>query len=96
MAEYDNTNSGALYENDRKTTDNHPDRTGAINTTCPNCGTSSDHWLSGWLKKGRDGTKLAGKRFLSLASKAKGVPAASAPKAAKAPAVPRISDDIPF
>jgi len=60
MAEYDNTNRGAFFKNERKQTDKHPDYTGNINV----CGV--EYWLSGWLKVSQKGTT-----FLSLAIKPK-------------------------
>ncbi len=48
---YDNTNSGALFKNDKKTTPNHPDYTGTLNVA------GVDHWLSAWVKEAKSGTK---------------------------------------
>lgn len=59
MPEYDNTNRGALFKNDRKETDNHPDYTGTINVG------GHDYWLSAWIKDGRSG------KFMSLSVKQK-------------------------
>lgn len=56
QGEYDNEMRGALFVNDRKKKDSHPDRKG----TCTIEGV--EYWVSGWLKKTRDG-----KTFLSLA-----------------------------
>jgi hypothetical protein len=55
MSQYDNTNRGVLFDNDRKETDNHPDMTGTLNIN------GIEHWFSGWWKEGRDGSE-----FLSL------------------------------
>lgn len=54
--EFDNTNSGALFRNDRKETDKHPDYRGEINVD------GVDYWISSWLKTSSKGTK-----FMSLA-----------------------------
>lgn len=54
--EFDNTNSGALFRNDRKETDKHPDYRGEINVG------GTDYWLSAWLK-----TSSKGAKFMSLA-----------------------------
>jgi hypothetical protein len=57
--QYDNTDRGALFKNDRKETDNHPDYTGQINVG------GVDYWLSAWIKEGRSG------KFMSLSIKPK-------------------------
>lgn len=56
MTQHDNMNSGALFENDRKSHDRQPDMRGKINIG------GVDHWLSGWWKSPRSG----GPKFLSL------------------------------
>jgi|AntDeeMinimDraft_6_1070357.scaffolds.fasta_scaffold02140_4 uncharacterized protein (DUF736 family) len=53
---FDNTNSGALFVNERKEKDTHPDFTGRINVE------GKDYWVSSWLKVSK-----AGKKFMSLA-----------------------------
>ena len=57
---FDNTNSGALFANPKKTSDKHPDRTGSINVD------GVDYWISGWLKKDKND-----KPYLSLSVKPK-------------------------
>ena len=39
---YDNNNQGAIWKNDRKTTDKHPDYTGEITVD------GKDYWFSAW------------------------------------------------
>lgn len=56
MTQYDNTNRGTLFVNDRKSSDSQPDLRGKINIG------GVDHWLSGWWKEPRNG----GAQFLSL------------------------------
>jgi hypothetical protein len=53
MSNYDNTNRGVLFSNDRKEADNHPDITGSINIE------GVEHWFSGWWKKGNKGDFLS-------------------------------------
>jgi hypothetical protein len=88
---YDNTNSGLLAKNRRKEKDTHPDYSGSVNVD------GVEYWLSGWLKVGRDGSKMAGEKFFSLSLKRKDGQSAAAPAAAvPAPAAPDFDDDIPF
>jgi adenine-specific DNA methylase len=63
---FDNRNTGALFQNDRKENDKHPDRTGSGEVACPHCGSSWQVWLSGWLRKTKDG-----KPFLSISLRPK-------------------------
>lgn len=93
---YDNTNTGMLAKNDRKQKDTHPDYRGTINVD------GVDYWLSGWLKTGKEGGKLAGQKFFSLSVQIKDdqaapapAPRAAAPAAAPAPSH-QSDDDIPF
>lgn len=51
MTQYDDTNRGALFKNDRKEADNHPDYKGKINID------GVDYWLSAWIKTDKSGAK---------------------------------------
>lgn len=62
---YDNNLSGLLSRNDRKQQPNHPDYQGQ----CEINGTQ--FWISAWIKEGKPGGKLAGKKFFSLSFKPK-------------------------
>ena len=53
--EYDNKNSGALFKNDKKQSESHPDYKGTINVD------GREYWLSSWLKFSKSGNK-----FMSL------------------------------
>lgn len=55
MSQYDNTNSGALFKNDKKQKPNHPDYRGTLNVE------GVEFWISGWIKQGKNGS------FMSLA-----------------------------
>ena len=79
---YDNTNSGILTRNDKQGNENRPDYRGSINVD------GVEYWLSAWIKEGRDGTKLAGQKYMSLSVQAKEARqdyAAPAPAPAPAP-----------
>jgi uncharacterized protein (DUF736 family) len=52
MSNYDNTNRGVLFDNDRKETDTHPDMTGKLNVQ------GVEHWFSAWWKESSSGTQF--------------------------------------
>ena len=86
MADYDNTNTGAIFVNDKKTSDKHPDRKGSLNVN------GEEFWLSGWLKKDKNGNP-----FMSLAVTPKEQQAA--PTAKQVPSARNgaaFDDEIPF
>lgn len=60
MADFDNTNRGALFKNTRKENEKHADYDGNINVD------GHDYWLNAWLKTSKDG-----KTFMSLSVKRK-------------------------
>ena len=60
MSDFDNTNSGALFKNDKEGNENRPDYKGSINVN------GVDFWLSSWLK-----TSKAGNKYMSLSVQAK-------------------------
>lgn len=61
--EYDNTNGGALFPNDRKEKETHPDFRGNINVD------GKEYWIKGWKKSSKSGMK-----FVSLSVTAKDAP----------------------
>jgi|DEB19_MinimDraft_2_1074335.scaffolds.fasta_scaffold86653_1 hypothetical protein len=73
MSDYDNTNRGVLFVNDRKEPgSNKPDRTGTLNVD------GVEYFLDGWIKKSQ-----AGASFLSVSVKRKDKqPGQSAPQQA--------------
>jgi uncharacterized protein (DUF736 family) len=67
--EYDTTNRGSLFKNDRKDDAKFPDYKGSINVD------GTDYWLSAWIKVSKDGNK-----FMSLSVKNKNADASLQPK----------------
>ena len=83
---YDNTNSGMLARNDRKEKETHPDFKGSINVD------GREYWLSAWVKEGKEGGKMAGKKFFSLSVSPKEAAPQQKPKAQS---FDQLDDDIP-
>lgn len=78
--EYDNTNRGALFRNDDKQSDTHPDYKGSINVG------GREFWLSAWLKESKKGQK-----YMSLSVKPKEASQAQTTQPAE-----EFDDDLPF
>jgi hypothetical protein len=87
MTTYENANRGILSRNDKQGNESRPDYRGSINVA------GVEYWLSAWIKEGREGTKLAGQKYMSLSVQPKDAqPAyapAPAPVASPTPAAPR-------
>lgn len=92
--QYDNTNRGALFKNEQKKTENHPDYSGSINVEGQDC------FIDAWIK-----TAESGRKFMSLSVKPKQKQAAPqsgykkpSQDAAKARQLPKQDDseDCPF
>lgn len=84
MTEYDNTNRGAIFQNENKKSDKHPDRQGNLNVA------GVDYWISGWLK-----TSKGGMRYMSLSV----TPKEPEQPAQESPPIRQeedFNDDIPF
>lgn len=84
MAYEQRDNNGALFRNERKERENHPDYTGKAMIE------GVEYWVSAWVKETRDG-----KKYFSMAYKPKdeqGTTARSAPGAQRrGPSNPRDS-----
>ena len=68
---YDNSLRGALFVNDRKEKDTHPDYRGSIETE-----DGQEYWASAWIKEPRGG----GKKYISIALTPKDDNGQSAPR----------------
>ena len=62
---YDNTNTGFFARNEKKETEKHPDFTGFVNVE------GTEYWLDGWIREGKEGGKMEGKKYFSLVLKPK-------------------------
>jgi len=79
--EYDNTNRGSLFKNDRKDDAKFPDYKGSLNVD------GVEYWLSAWIKLSKDGQK-----FMSLSIKNKNADASLNKKAKQQD----FDDSMPF
>lgn len=61
MSQYDNTNRGVLFKNDKKAEDRDPDYRGNINIG------GQEFWLDAWINT----AKKDGRKFMSLRAKPK-------------------------
>lgn len=78
--QFDNTNRGAMFVNDKGDNPNRPDRKGSLNVE------GVEYWVSGWIKTSKDGNP-----FMSLSVERK-----QNQPAAQAPAQNDIPDDYVF
>lgn len=84
VTDYDNTNRGVLFKNNRKESENHPDYTGKLDIE------GTERYLSAWIKESK-----AGNKFFSISL---GKPVAEAQEKSSAPAKTAdfVDDAIPF
>jgi hypothetical protein len=81
MPEYDNTNRGSIWKNDKQESEKHPDFTGSLNVE------GVEYWVSAWKRKPDASAKAPA---LSFSIKAKDqVPGKPAKRV-------EIDDEIPF
>ena len=93
---YDNNNKGALFKNDKKESDTHPDYRGTAEIE------GIEYWVSSWINT----AKSSGKTYMSLAFTRKNEeikPSSNGNEHQGAPAdndghqgSPQDDDDIPF
>lgn len=82
-------NSGAVFKNDRKEKDTHPDYKGSVMIG------GVEYWASGWIKTAGSSARNPGSKFLSLAFEPKSGGGGNAAPA-RSKAVDLDDDDIPF
>jgi len=88
--EYDNTNRGVLFKNDKKESDRHPDYTGTLNVN------GVEHWFSAWIKTSKKGNKFMS-LSLGAAKEAREAKPVQSPAQANNPGgYDDFDDDIPF
>lgn len=66
MAYEQRDNTGSLFRNENRQTDNHPTHTGQSLIVCPHCQAKTAYWDSAWVKEAKDG-----KKYFSLSYKPK-------------------------
>ncbi len=97
--QYDDSNRGKVWKNDRKEKDTDADFTGQQNVVCPKCGNASDYWVNAWKRKEGANPRAPA---LSWATRAKdGGPArqstySKADTVQKQTAAQEMDDEIPF
>ena len=87
MSQYDNTNSGMLFRNDKGDNEKRPDYKGSVNVG------GVEYWLSGWVRVAGETSKRAGEKFISMKLEPKEQQAAPA---RQAPAAQQDDLDVPF
>lgn len=83
--EYDNTNRGTIFKNEKKSEEKHPDMNGSINVD------GKDYWISGWKK-----TSKAGTNFLSLSVRPKEEQTRQVSKPTTKAKAADFDDDLPW
>lgn len=93
---WNNDNTGVLFFEKDKKSDNHPDAKGNVEPVCPHCGIKGDFWLAAWKKN----MKSNGETYISLALTSKD-DSFSGKKAEQVPPpiaadTKQVDDDLPF
>lgn len=85
MSNYDNTNTGAIFKNDKRQKETQPHATGSVNIE------GVEYWVSAWTK-----TSQSGNKFQSLAfTKKEGQVIKTTTSPQPAPEID-MDDDLPF
>lgn len=83
MSNYDNTNTGGIWGNDKKDTDRHPDFRGQANIE------GVEYWVAAWKRGPNDNPKSPALRFAFTPKDAK-------PTTVPEDQAPMPEDSIPF
>ena len=88
MSQYDDTNRGALFVNDKRQSENQPNAKGSLNVE------GVEYWVSAWTKVSKNGAKY---QSIALTRKEQQSAPQQAPQQASQPA-PSVDfdDDMPF
>jgi hypothetical protein len=84
--EYDNTNRGSIWKNEKRETEKHPTHTGSINID------GKEYWLNGWVRAKDASEKAPAMSFSVRAKEAQN----NAPKGSPSADLSDIDSDIPF
>lgn len=90
MADYDDTNRGVLFRNDRKDKDSQPDYTGRINVK------GTEQQISAWINESSKGIKYLSIRCSDPMSRDDAPVQQAAPAATASPSASALDDVIPF
>lgn len=90
MTEYDNTNRGSIWKNEKKETDKHPDFTGSLNVD------GTDYWVSAWRRKEGASDKAPALSFSIKKKDGKAPPTRSGSKPTQNRHDDMGGDEIPF
>jgi hypothetical protein len=83
--------TGTLFRNDRKTTQNHPDKSGSCKIN------GQDYWISGWIKIADNGDERISLAFKLKEERAdRNGPAPVQVRTEEKTTARDINDDIPF
>ena len=90
MSEYQQKdNSGALFKNDKKETDSHPDYKGSAMIE------GTEYWFSAWINESKTGTKYM-KTSFSAKEQVHNNGVQQVKAAVQEMSHPQLEDDIPF
>lgn len=87
--EFDNTNRGSIWKNEKKETDKHPDFTGSLNVD------GHDYWVNAWKRKPGASERAPALSF-SVKRKDGNAPKQDAGQGARRPIKQDMDDEIPF